>query len=276
MYAKYLLRFVALWYGCSLFKINTFETFILPYSWTSSTKIVLDLHMLSFTEENYLKALVQLTVFEETRSEVGVNMLASTLEVKPATVSDMVRKLKEKSLVNYEKYGKISLTDTGRMAGMMVIRRHRLWETFLHDKLDFTWDEVHELAEELEHIHSKKLIDGLDQFLEFPEFDPHGDAIPNADGEIVIPFRKTLSEVKKGEKCKIIAVKDNSTEFLQYVDKIGLRIQDEIVVADKEEFDSLTTITFNDAQIVVSPKFSDNIFVVCATCLKAKDCSCND
>ena len=236
----------------------------------------LDLLMLSFTEENYLKALVQLTVFEKTRSEVGVNMLAASLEVKPATVSDMVRKLKEKGLVNYEKYGKISLTEIGKQAGMMVIRRHRLWETFLHNKLDFTWDEVHELAEELEHIHSKKLIDRLDQFLEFPEFDPHGDAIPNSKGEIAIPFRKTLSEVGKGMKCKIIAVKDNSTEFLQYVDKIGLSIQDEIIITDKEEFDSLITIEFNNIQTVVSPKFSDNIFVVCATCHKAKDCSCNN
>ena len=231
--------------------------------------------MLSFTEENYLKALVQLTVFEESYTEVGVNKLASTLEVKPATVSDMVRKLKEKLLVNYEKYGKISLTEKGRVAGMMVVRRHRLWETFLYKKLDLTWAEVHELAEDLEHIHSKKLIDRLDQFLEFPEFDPHGDAIPNADGEIIIPFRKTLSEVGKGEKCKVVAVKDNSTDFLQHVDKIGLKIRDDVTVIDRDDFDSLTTIGFNGVQIVVSLKFTDNIFVVCAQCLKAKDCNCH-
>ncbi len=230
--------------------------------------------MLSFTEENYLKALVQLTVFEESRSEVGVNLLAATLEVKPATVSDMMRKLRDKELVNYERYGKVSLTDSGYLAGMMVIRRHRLWETFLYDKLDFTWDEVHELAEDLEHIHSKKLIDRLDGFLGFPEFDPHGDAIPDADGKIDIPFRKTLSEMKKGARCKIIAVKDNSTEFLQYVDKIGLQIQDEVIVEEKEEFDALTTIRFKDKTMVVSPRFTDNIFVVCANCLKAKDCQC--
>ncbi|MDX2360258.1 MAG: metal-dependent transcriptional regulator [Crocinitomicaceae bacterium] len=230
--------------------------------------------MLSFTEENYLKALVQLTVFEEDRPEVGVNKLAETLTVKPATVSDMVRKLKDKSLVNYEKYGKISLTKKGSLAGMMVIRRHRLWETFLHNKLDFTWDEVHELAEDLEHIHSKKLINRLDQYLDYPEFDPHGDAIPNSEGEIMIPFRKTLSEVNEGEKCRIVAVKDNSTEFLQYVDKIGLQMQDEITVTAKEEFDSLTTIQHKKNSLVVSPKFADNIFVICAKCLKAKECNC--
>lgn len=230
--------------------------------------------MLSFTEENYLKALVQLTIFEEGKSEVGVNRLASYLDVKPATVTDMAKKLRQKELVHYEKYGKISLTEIGRIEGMMVIRRHRLWETFLYDKLGFSWDEIHELAEELEHIHSKKLMNRLDQFLDFPDFDPHGDAIPNEKGEIVIPFRKTLSEIEEGNSCKIIAVKDNSTEFLQYVDKIGLKINDEITVIKKEEFDELTTIQFNKNQLVVSPKFSDNIFVVCAICLKAKDCKC--
>jgi DtxR family Mn-dependent transcriptional regulator len=230
--------------------------------------------MLSFTEENYLKALVQLTVFEGGKLEVGVNRLAAYLDVKPATVSDMAKKLKQKELVHYEKYGKISLSDSGKMQGMMVIRRHRLWETFLYNKLDFSWDEIHELAEELEHIHSKKLMDRLDQFLDFPDFDPHGDAIPNEKGEIVIPFRKTLSEIGEGKSCKIIAVKDNSTEFLQYVDKIGLKINDEIKVIKKEEFDELTTIQFKKNQMVVSPKFSDNIFVVCALCLKAKDCKC--
>lgn len=230
--------------------------------------------MLSFTEENYLKALVQLTVFEEGKLEVGVNRLATYLDVKPATVSDMAKKLKLKELVHYEKYGKISLSISGKLEGMMVIRRHRLWETFLYDKLDFSWDEIHELAEELEHVHSKKLMNRLDQFLDFPDFDPHGDAIPNENGEIVIPFRKTLSEIIEGKACKIIAVKDNSTEFLQYVDKIGLKINDEITVLKKEEFDALTTIQFKKNQMVVSPKFTDNIFVICASCLKAKDCKC--
>lgn len=230
--------------------------------------------MLSFTEENYLKALVQLTVFEEGKLEVGVNRLAAYLDVKPATVSDMAKKLKIKELVQYEKYGKIALSASGKFEGMMVIRRHRLWETFLFEKLDFSWDEVHELAEELEHVHSKKLMNRLDQFLDYPNFDPHGDAIPNENGEIVIPFRKTLSEIAEGKACKIIAVKDNSTEFLQYVDKIGLKINDNITVLKKEDFDALTTIQFKKNQMVVSPKFTDNIFVVCAVCLKAKDCKC--
>ena len=230
--------------------------------------------MLSFTEENYLKSLVQLTILEEDSKEVGVNKLAIELKVRPATVSDMVKKLKIKGFVNYQKYGKISLTETGRKEGMLVIRRHRLWETFLHDKLDFSWDEVHQIAEELEHVHSSKLINGLDKLLDFPSFDPHGDAIPNSKGEIVIPYRRTMSEVLLGKKCRIVAVKQDSADFLQFVDKIGLKIQDEITVISKEKFDSLTTIEHLNSEIIVSPKFTDNIFVVCSTCLKAKDCQC--
>lgn len=230
--------------------------------------------MLSFTEENYLKAILNLTVFEESRNEVGVNKLASYLGVKPATASDMIRKLKEKSLVEFEPYGKVSLSEQGRQAGMMVVRRHRLWETFLQKKLGFNWDEVHELAEDLEHIHSRKLIDKLDEFLEFPEFDPHGDAIPDKEGNILIPFRRTLDEVKIGKSCKIIAVKDNSTDFLQYVDKLGLKINDEVKIVGKEEFDRLTTIEFNGKSQVVSSKITENIFVVCSSCLKARPCDC--
>lgn len=229
--------------------------------------------MYSFTEENYLKALVQLTVFEQ-GVEVGVNQLAASLNVKPATVSDMVRKLKEKDLVNYKRYGKVSLTEAGQLAGMMVIRRHRLWETFLQSKLGFTWDEVHEVAEELEHVHSHKLIDKLDEFLGYPEFDPHGDAIPDIKGEIAIPHRKTLLEAEIGRELMVVAVKDNSTEFLQYVNKIGLKIGDLVTIQSKEEFDSLTTITFNSGLQVVSPRFTENIFVVCATCGKARGCKC--
>ena len=232
--------------------------------------------MLSFTEENYLKAIVQLTIFESTKREVGVNKLASCLDVKPATVTDMVKKLNAKKLVNYKKYGKVSLTKKGRKSGMMVIRRHRLWETFLQIKLNFSWDEVHDLAEELEHVYSEKLINRLDEFLDFPSFDPHGDAIPNADGEIFIPFRKILSEAKVGEIVKIIAVKDNTKEFLNYVDKIGVFINDKITIESKDNFNSLTTINIKGELHVVSPRFTDNIFIVCAKCEKAKDCTCSN
>lgn len=228
--------------------------------------------MLSFTEENYIKALVRMTVFTEGKSEVGVNELAEQLHVKPATTSDMVKKLKAKKMVNYERYGKISLTEQGRKLGLLVVRRHRLWETFLYSKLDFSWGEVHDLAEELEHIHSEKLMDKLDEFLGFPEFDPHGEAIPNRYGEILIPFRLTLADVQLNKKYRIRAVKD-VTEILHYLDRIQLSIGDEVEVIHKEVFDQLTTLQHKKKSSVVSEKLLQNIFVVCAECGKAK-CGC--
>lgn len=220
-----------------------------------------DLH-LSFTEENYLKSLIHLTVLSLAKIEVGTNELAVHLNVKPATVNDMLKKLKEKKLINYERYGKISLTDRGRFAGMEVLRKHRLWETFLVEKLDFSWDEVHEVAEQLEHIHSRKLIDRLDSLLDFPKFDPHGDPIPNAEGEIEILTRKTLNEIEIGEKCRLVAVKDNSSAFLQYVNKLGLTIGSEIEIASKEIYDELLHLIINDQTFTVSKKFAENLFVV--------------
>jgi len=230
--------------------------------------------MLSFTEENYLKALVELIIFDDYLTEIGVNKLAEHLNVKPASVTDMVKKLNEKSLVNYQRYGKISLTNEGKLAGMMVIRRHRLWETFLQSKLGFSWDEVHEVAEELEHIHSSNLINILDSFLEYPSFDPHGEAIPNALGEISLPYRKTLKEISAGKSVRFVAVKDDSKSFLQYVSQLNLKMNDIIDIQKIDQFDELITIQFQNESKVVSPKFAENIYVVCAKCNKVKDCNC--
>ncbi len=217
--------------------------------------------MLSSTEENYLKSLLKLTLDKEIE-EVGTNELALHLAVKPATANDMLKKLKEKDLVDYEKYGKIKLTKYGKINALTIIRKHRLWETFLYQKLDFTWDEVHEVAEQLEHIQSKKLIEKLDKFLNFPEFDPHGDPIPNINGEFKIQFKKTLSEVEVGNKCKMVAVKDNSSTFLQYVVNVGLGLNTKINVISKQAYDSITVIEVNGKKSTVSKKFTENIFVV--------------
>ena len=217
--------------------------------------------MLSKTEENYLKALLHLTILSA-RNGVGTNELAAHLNVKPATVSDMLKKLKEKSLVDYKKYGKISLTETGKRQGVDVIRKHRLWETFLYEKLGFSWDEVHEVAEQLEHIQSSKLVDCLDEFLGFPQFDPHGDAIPTRNGEILVPFSRLLSEIDPDQECKVIAVNDNSVSFLQYAEKIGIQIGEYIFVESREEFDQLLTLRINGLQKAVSEKFAENIFVL--------------
>ena len=229
--------------------------------------------MLSFTEENYLKALFQLLLSEIDKDSVGTNELANHLNVKPATANDMLKKLKEKLLVNYEKYGKIFLTANGKKLAVEVLRKHRLWETFLYEKLEFTWDEVHEVAEQLEHIQSPKLVDRLDKYLDFPEFDPHGDIIPNAKGEFKIQFKKTLADVAVGKSCKMVAVKDNSVSFLQYVVKVGLGINNLITVISKESYDSLIEIEVNGQKSSVSQKFAQNILVVCPNCELGKTCS---
>lgn len=218
--------------------------------------------MLSPTEENYLKALYQLTAEMADKKDAGTNELAGHLGLKPATVNDMLKKLKEKKLVSYEKYGKILLTAEGKKRALEVVRKHRLWETFLYEKLEFTWDEVHEVAEQLEHIQSAKLIEKLDKFLHYPQFDPHGDAIPNAKGEIQKVVRQTLYEIPVGKTCKLIAVRDNSASFLQYVMKVGLGLCSKIKVLSKHEFDSSIEIEVNKKISVVSQKFAENIFVI--------------
>ncbi len=218
--------------------------------------------MLSYTGENYLKALFHLTNPETGKAEAGTNELATHLNVKPATVNDMLKKLKEKKLISYEKYGKISLTKAGKKLATDVLRKHRLWETFLYEKLDFTWDEVHEIAEQLEHIQSAKLIEKLDHYLDYPEYDPHGDVIPNAKGELKQKPRKKLSEIKVGKACRIVAVKDNTTPFLNYVVKLGLGISSKIKVISRQEYDDMMEIEAGNQKHSVSQKFADNIFVV--------------
>lgn len=218
--------------------------------------------MLTQTEENYLKALFSLTETEEGKTEAGTNELAAVLNVKPATANDMLKKLKEKKLISYEKYGKISLMAAGRKLAVEVVRKHRLWETFLYEKLEFTWDEVHEVAEQLEHIYSPKLIEKLEKFLDYPELDPHGDVIPNAKGEMKMPARKTLSQWPVGKTCKLVAVKDNSASFLQYVVQVGLGLSSKIKVVARQSFDGSLEIEVNGRRSSVSQKFAENLYVV--------------
>ena len=217
--------------------------------------------MLSFTEENYLKALQKILI-NSGLEEVGTNELATALVVAPATVNNMLKKLKWQELVDYEKYGKITLTKIGREKALDIIRKHRLWETFLYEKLEFSWDEVHEVAEQLEHIQSEKLVNNLDKFLEYPDFDPHGDPIPNKNGKLKAHVKKTLADVAVGSKCKMVAVRDDSSSFLQYVGKVGLELNVEIIVVSKEEFDAITVIEVNGIESIVSQKFAQNIFIV--------------
>ncbi|MBW7869233.1 MAG: metal-dependent transcriptional regulator [Brumimicrobium sp.] len=218
--------------------------------------------MVSQAEENYLKALFHLTNEIQDKTEAGTNELANALDVTPATTNNMLKKLKEKKLVTYEKYGKITLTKEGRSLAVEIVRKHRLWETFLYEKLNFTWDEVHEVAEQLEHIKSAKLVEQLEKFLDYPEIDPHGDPIPNDEGEIKFIRRKTLAEIEVGKICKLIAVKDNSSPFLQYVVKLGLGLSSEIKIISRQEFDGTMEIEVDKTCSTISKKVAQNLFVI--------------
>jgi DtxR family Mn-dependent transcriptional regulator len=218
--------------------------------------------MLSVTEENYIKKILSITIENHGIEGVGTNELAESLNVKPSTVTDMLKKLKSKGLVDYKKYGKIYLTDEGKKNSTIVLRKHRLWETFLYEKLDFTWDEVHEVAEQLEHIQSEKLVEKLDKFLGFPKFDPHGDPIPNHLGELEVLEKRMLSDLPEGKTCKMIAVKDNSAAFLNYVVELGLGLNNHITVLKKQDFDDSLEIEINTKIFRVSQKFAQNIYIV--------------
>jgi len=218
---------------------------------------------LSFTEENYLKAIYSLSERNES-FDTSTNEIAERIKTKPPTVSDMLRKLTEKKLISYEKYKRVRLTKAGKQVAILVIRKHRLWEVFLHDKLEFAWDEVHEVAEQLEHIHSEQLILRLEKYLRFPKYDPHGDPIPSADGELNAVKRTILSEVAEGKACQVVGVKDSSTLFLQYLQQINIGIGTKIKVIEKIAFDGSLKISLKkDQQLTVSKKFCENVLVTC-------------
>lgn len=215
---------------------------------------------LSKHEEDYLKAIFHLhekTPFGQAESKE----LASYLSISAASVSGMLKKLKEKGLVEHVRYGKITLSPDGQIVAVNLIRKHRLWETFLHEHLNFSWDEVHDVAEQLEHIHSIKLMREMDRFLGFPERDPHGDPIPDEKGNYQARERVMLSSLSKGEQCKLISVDDGSVAFLRYVSEIGLALSSEILVKERRSFDGSMLISYDGREENISQKFADSIFV---------------
>jgi DtxR family Mn-dependent transcriptional regulator len=220
------------------------------------------MHSLSFTEENYLKAIYSIQQ-RNSPGEVSVNEISERMQTRPATVTDMLRKLSEKNLIHYEKYKKITLTETGATHALTILRKHRLWETFLHKKLNFSWDEVHEVAEQLEHIHSQKLVDRLDEFLGHPEFDPHGDPIPKANGDMPVSSAIRLLDADLDVLLKIVAVKDTSTAFLVQLERYGLEIGTHITVMEKMPYDnSVMAKTANGKSFQLSEKIANNLLVV--------------
>lgn len=216
---------------------------------------------LSFAEENYLKAIYHLSSAGE--SQVSTNAIAERLDTKPASVSDMIRKLSEKGVLSYVKYQGVNITDEGKKKALWVIRKHRLWEVFLVEKLNFHWDEVHEIAEQLEHIKSSLLISRLDEFLEFPKFDPHGDPIPDAEGVMASKPRVILSDLTAGASAQLVSMKDTGNAFLNYLDRIGMMIGTKIEVVDIIEFDGSMEISIDGSRkLTISKQVADNLLVV--------------
>lgn len=214
---------------------------------------------MTLSEEDYIKAIYHLGKGENTT--VSTNAVAEKMETKPSSVTDMVKKLSDKGLVNYRPYKGVSLTEFGQKMALTLVRKHRLWEVFLVEKLDFSWDEVHEVAEQLEHIKSEKLIDRLDKHLGFPQVDPHGDPIPSKKGEFKKAIKKLLSEVPIGVNGICVGVKDSSAPFLKFLDKNNIALGDSISVKDKEEFDGSLHIQIKNKDIHISQQIAANLYL---------------
>lgn len=214
---------------------------------------------MTISEENYIKVIYHLSLVSP--KGVNTNAIAGMLETKASSVTDMLKKLSEKELVVYQKYQGVTLTEKGFYFAKMIVRKHRLWEVFLVEKLNFSWDEVHEIAEELEHIKSENLINKLDAFLDFPSFDPHGDPIPNADGEIKKINKLLLSEATLNLEYQCVGVKDSSSEFLQYLDKQKIALGSKIKVKEKESFDDTLLVQIDSRALTISNKIANNLYV---------------
>ena len=211
------------------------------------------------SEENYIKTIFHLG--RKGTQEVAPNAIAELMETKPSSVTDMIKRLSEKDLVNYKRYQGVSLTALGNKTALGIIRKHRLWEVFLVEKLDFSWDEVHEVAEQLEHIKSDKLIDSLDRLLAFPKFDPHGDPIPDKNGGFKERDRELLSEVPINTGGVCVGVKDSSATFLKFLDKNGIALGNQIKVMEIEEFDGSLNIEIDGRKMQISHVIASNLYI---------------
>ncbi|TVZ52861.1 metal-dependent transcriptional regulator [Dokdonia sp. Hel_I_53] len=215
--------------------------------------------MYTRSEENYLKIIFHLE--REFDKEVSTNAIAETMETKASSATDMVQKLADKGLLTYRKYRGARLSDEGKKAAIQIVRKHRLWEVFLVDKLNFHWDEVHHIAEQLEHVQSNELTNRLDKFLDFPDYDPHGDPIPDKNGNIKSADKRLLSELDKGHQGILVGVRETSTEFLQFLDKRNIAIGSKIKVLGREFFDGSMVIQVKREQFFISKKIAENLYI---------------
>ena len=214
--------------------------------------------MQSFTEENYLKVIYHLA---EKTNNVQTNAIAEQIQTKPASVTDMIKKLADKGFVDYVKYQGVTLTEKGKQAAIDIVRKHRLWEVFLVDKLNFKWDEVHDVAEELEHIKSVDLIERLDEFLGFPKSDPHGDPIPDKNGRFAKRQFIKLIELSINDGGTITGVSQHSSAFLKHLEKLGLTLGKEIQITDVTDFDGSVEIVVDNKQINISREVAKHILI---------------
>jgi DtxR family Mn-dependent transcriptional regulator len=216
--------------------------------------------MLTFIEENYLKAIYHLS--GGASDTVSTNRLAEEMKTSPASVSDMVKKLAIKKVVDYQKYQGVKISEEGKIKALNVIRKHRLWEVFLVDKLRFKWDEVHDVAEQLEHIKSPLLTQRLDEFLGFPKNDPHGDPIPDEDGNFIEKKKVPLNELKEGIAGTIVAVEDSSIAFLKHLDKMGISIGTNVQILEIIEYDQSMEIQIDGKKnMTISKTVAENILI---------------
>lgn len=214
--------------------------------------------MPSQTEENYLKAFFHLSTEQ---SEVSVSAISTLLQVSKPTANSMVKNLKEQGLVFYEKYKPISLTNKGKKAAALIVRKHRLTEMYLVEKMGFGWEEVHEIAEQVEHIKSSPFFDRMDELLDHPTEDPHGSPIPDQHGNIMEQHYKRLSQCEQGNVVKLAALRQSSKEFLEFLDARGLNLGVQLSVETVESFDGSVIIKYNNKKESLSLKVCDKLMV---------------
>ncbi|MCP4456826.1 MAG: metal-dependent transcriptional regulator [Cytophagales bacterium] len=217
---------------------------------------------LSYTEENYLKALYHLS---SQGKKVSTNALADNMNTTPASVNDMLKRLSQKNLITHIKYKGATISSSGKKAALKVIRKHRLWEVFLVETLGFKWDEVHEIAEQLEHIKSPLLVERLDEFLGHPIMDPHGDPIPDENGDFSVGPSHPLSELKVGEKGVVISVGNDDPKLLQYLDKINIHLGSKMMVKDIVEFDNSFEVETDDSKNLFLSNQIANLLLISKT-----------
>ena len=211
-------------------------------------------------EENYLKAIF--TIAEKEAGPALTNAIAALMQTSAASVTDMLKRLSEKQLITYEKYRGVQLTQEGNRLATALIRKHRLWEVFLVDKLGFSWDEVHALAEQLEHVQGNDLVSRLDTFLGYPKFDPHGDPIPDAQGRWTFRKQELLATLQAGDRGIVTGVDDHSTAFLQYLDQLGLTLGAELELLERFPYDQSVRVRTRDGrELALSEKVTQNLFV---------------